>query len=49
MSNTAELRAKALELIRSGHSERVVADMLRIDLVQLRRLIGNVVCPGCEE
>jgi hypothetical protein len=48
-TNTAELRAKALELIRAGNAERDVADLLQIDLDLLRRLIGGPICPGCDE
>lgn len=48
MNDTADLRAQALELIRAGTPEREVAEILKIDLDQLRRLIGNVACLGCE-
>lgn len=47
--SATDLRSSAVELIRAGHAEREVADMLQIDLDQLRRLIGGTICPGCDE
>jgi hypothetical protein len=48
-ARTEILRAQALDLVRAGHTEREVADMLQIDLDQLRRLIGGPMCPGCDD
>lgn len=47
-TSTADLREKAIGLIRAGTPEREVAENLKVDLDQLRRLIGDAFCPGCE-
>jgi hypothetical protein len=43
----AELRAAAQDMLRAGHTERVIAESLNLDLDGLRRLIGQ--CENCDE
>ena len=42
-----ELRAAAQDMLRAGHTERAIAESLKLDLDGLRRLIGTGDC--CDE